>query len=450
MTDRELNQSLGECPHSPTSKVEVTAPFGTVPRNGVSSPSNDVHTADRYRPAVASDELVYPDPVRLRCPKCGSLLDIPQTRDASGRSRWVDYCVIDCCTPWCVVGGIPLFSYRPRLVRLIRAGKNRQALLLALRPQWHSSSGLAAKFRVQKILKELDGQISDLRHRILLARKPTFKTWIDDCFRADHQDVRDYYFYKFTTPKHLIALATASTLPPGRILDVGCGTGQITRALAARGPVVGIDREFRLLFLARSYIAPEADFVCCDAEQPLPFAEESFRSTISSNAFHFIRTQEALLHNLRRVTSGPIALTSLRHSDFRNQVPNHARSINGYRELATKAGMRARIVSDQAILARYLQGVGPDFTADHGADPSTPLITAMLDGTEIRYGNLPNWPHAGRAKNPLYVERVGGFEIRWPSAGFKADNPGIECLPERISNDHDRHFALIDKPDNYD
>lgn len=66
-------------------------------------------------------------------------------------------------------------------------------------------------------------------------------------------------------------------LPPtgARVLDLGCGTGvQVTRALAERHRVVGVDRSPRSLALARHEV-PRAWFVLADLAQ-VGFAPASF------------------------------------------------------------------------------------------------------------------------------------------------------------------------------
>ncbi len=69
-----------------------------------------------------------------------------------------------------------------------------------------------------------------------------------------------------------IVLATAASLPPGRALDLACGTGRNAIWLAERGwSVVGIDRVVENL-------PPEIDARVMDLETgaPLPFDDESF------------------------------------------------------------------------------------------------------------------------------------------------------------------------------
>jgi SAM-dependent methyltransferase len=78
-------------------------------------------------------------------------------------------------------------------------------------------------------------------------------------------------------------------LPPGRVLDIGCGTGYLTRLL--RGRVVALDQSSEMLELARARL-PKAEVVRADAP-PLPFPDHSFDLAFSSNVYSHIETAAA-------------------------------------------------------------------------------------------------------------------------------------------------------------
>ncbi len=73
-------------------------------------------------------------------------------------------------------------------------------------------------------------------------------------------------------------------LPPGRILDIACGTGWLTRSL--RGHVVGLDQSEAMLRIARKRV-PAARFVRATVP-PLPFEDDSFDLAIAAHIYcHF-------------------------------------------------------------------------------------------------------------------------------------------------------------------
>jgi SAM-dependent methyltransferase len=77
-------------------------------------------------------------------------------------------------------------------------------------------------------------------------------------------------------------------LAPGRVLDIGCGTGYLTRLL--RGSVVAVDQSQEMLALARQR-APRAKFVRADVP-PLPFADDAFDLAFSSGFYSHLETVE--------------------------------------------------------------------------------------------------------------------------------------------------------------
>ena len=83
-----------------------------------------------------------------------------------------------------------------------------------------------------------------------------------------------------------------------RILDLGCGDGQLTQRIAAAGAsVTGIDASPAMVAAARSRgIAVEEA-----SAESLPFADRSFDAVFSNAALHWVRNQDAMLAEVRRV-----------------------------------------------------------------------------------------------------------------------------------------------------
>src|SRR5688500_11727061 len=79
-----------------------------------------------------------------------------------------------------------------------------------------------------------------------------------------------------------------------RILDVGCGDGKITAAIAARvphGSVVGVDPSGDMIaFASKHFTCANLRFEVADARH-LPFRGE-FDLIVSFNALHWVRDQE--------------------------------------------------------------------------------------------------------------------------------------------------------------
>jgi trans-aconitate 2-methyltransferase len=88
-----------------------------------------------------------------------------------------------------------------------------------------------------------------------------------------------------------------------RVLDVGCGNGKTTAAIAARlpqGSVVGVDASADMIAFAanQALVHPNLQFAVADARQ-LPYQGE-FDLAVSFNALHWIPQQDLALKSIHR------------------------------------------------------------------------------------------------------------------------------------------------------
>jgi demethylmenaquinone methyltransferase/2-methoxy-6-polyprenyl-1,4-benzoquinol methylase len=120
-----------------------------------------------------------------------------------------------------------------------------------------------------------------------------------------------------------------ASLPPGRTLDVACGTGFLTRHL--RGEVVGLDQSERMLTLARER-APGATFVGGDALD-LPFEADSFDRVFTSYFYCHLEEldRERFLAEARRLAPELVVVAS---------VPGAGDPVERYEERVLQDGSR--------------------------------------------------------------------------------------------------------------
>jgi ubiquinone/menaquinone biosynthesis C-methylase UbiE len=120
-----------------------------------------------------------------------------------------------------------------------------------------------------------------------------------------------------------------ASLPPGRTLDVACGTGFLTRHL--RGEVVGLDQSERMLEVAREQ-APKATFVHADALS-LPFGDGEFDRVFTSYFYCHLELDERtrFLAEARRVAPELVVVAS---------VPGSGDPVERYEERVLKDGSR--------------------------------------------------------------------------------------------------------------
>jgi SAM-dependent methyltransferase len=86
--------------------------------------------------------------------------------------------------------------------------------------------------------------------------------------------------------------------PAESILDLGCGDGQLTERLAASGAqLTGVDLSPQMIAAARARGVDARE----GSAESLPFADRSFDAVFSNAALHWVRNQDAMMAEVRRV-----------------------------------------------------------------------------------------------------------------------------------------------------
>ncbi len=298
-------------------------------------------------------------------------------------------------------------------------------------------------------------------------------------------EMANYFKYRFGQPRHLAALTLASLLSKeeGPILDLACGVGHITHYLAAcrhDQPTVGVDRDFFRMYIASKSVAPSADFICCDADGPLPFASNAFHGSICSDAFHYFPNQWGCVRELKRVVNddGPIILARVGNIKC---TPNEGRehSLEGYKNLFEKT--RVVELGEDELRTQYLEQSGPNLVRkDSRKDlESQKWLSFVASNNENLFASQPkreSWPHAiGRLNiNPIYVrqpsnsEDVVIFKFEFPSEWYEFEDaayteyaPPLVEMEASVMEDiaHQRRtekveelirrFVVVGMPENY-
>jgi ubiquinone/menaquinone biosynthesis C-methylase UbiE len=133
------------------------------------------------------------------------------------------------------------------------------------------------------------------------------------CAWIDMQALLDQVLKPFEN----LLVAAVRAAPAGQVLDVGCGTGGTTLAVArlpgAEGRCIGIDISDPMIAAARGRAEREsstAEFICADA-QIHAFEAESFDMIISRFGVMFFNNPIEAFVNLRRAARGNAELRFL-------------------------------------------------------------------------------------------------------------------------------------------
>ena len=207
----------------------------------------------------------------------------------------------------------------------IDRGDGRAALALLLRDQddWA---------RIPPPSMEEAGRIADAIGRMTLREAMA---------ALNFGPVAHYFAHRWSAPTFLSALGLLETrwTDPPLVLEIACGIGQILRDLDRRGTAVaGIDVVFAKLWLAKTFLLPDAPLVCADVTSGIPLELPEGTSILCHDAFYFMPEQERIAHDTiadvnasglwpgKAATSiepvGPFWEAEPEHQDYLEKYPN--------------------------------------------------------------------------------------------------------------------------------
>jgi ubiquinone/menaquinone biosynthesis C-methylase UbiE len=220
----------------------------------------------------------------------------------------------------------------------------------------------------------------------------------------------EYDRHRPTYPDALLdhACEVAALGAGDRVLEIGCGTGQLTRNLLARGlRVWAIEPGDRLIALARQNLADVADVEFVNARlEDAPLPPERFHAVFSASAMHWIdpdlgwhRAAEAL------VPGGTLVLVQY----FGLKEPRSA--------------------DDQRALLSAIAKIVPELAAGW---PSYRELEAILSGVQARRGNVSAvWAW------------LGSYEVERDHAAGLFDDAEIAAVPGLIEHTAEELNALL-------
>ena len=193
-----------------------------------------------------------------------------------------------------------------------------------------------------------------------------------------------------------------------RVLEVGCGSGQLTCALLARGlRVTAVEPGQNLIALARQNLdgAGPVDFVNAQFEDaPLP--REQFQAVFSASAFHWVDPE----------VSWQKAADVL--------VPGGTLALVQYFGLA-----ESRSEDDQEAVLAAMRKVAPDIAANW---PAYSDLDATLAGVEQRRGNVSQaWAW------------LGSYDVGQGYAGGLFGDAQVAVMPKLLEHTPDEVSAVI-------
>lgn len=413
----------------------------------------------------------------LRCPFCSGKFTVTKGDEQSDNC---EYALLSCyCERYPVVAGIPIIrkgvlgakGETTRTVsQFIESGKNQDALLAMTMPPEIASAELAPAWLQQLPQVKGMGRIRSLVGRFAIPRwteraqefliagpqGKTAKDYFDFHFlrSGKQKEQYNYFMNRFGQPRHLVALSLMTLIESPRkpVLDFGCGFGHLTRHLTCRvghQPIIGADRDFIRLYVAKNFLAPDALYVCCDGDASLPFINEFFSVVYASDTLYMVTNKVICSREIKRVTDsdGLIVVAGIRNRLVEYQKFNVAMPYHTYGELFDT--LPHRILANTDVLNRYGNKCGPALTRSSERqtlddDPWFSIVATNRKELLVDRGLFADWPHAeGQLElNPLY-KLVGDhgngigetlYRHTYPSNWYEQEDGGCKKYePDSVS-----------------
>jgi SAM-dependent methyltransferase len=337
---------------------------------------------------------------------------------------------------WPVVDGIPyLRTESEGLVALalehLDAGRLDEALVALLTDQDAWWTGPAT-------------DLSDLRR--LVAERNTLSLR-DAMALLRFGPVADYFAYRWSDPTYLagLALLEAHWAEPKTAFELACGIGHYLREFTRRGVrCVGADVVFAKCWLAKNWVAPDADYLVFDAAATWPIGDARFDLVQCHDAFYFMPRQEFVLDRLRSAVAptGVLAVSHVHNSGYEGGAKGPARAANEWTELFS----HARVYAERTLLAALARVEAP--TPEGWADDSTVEAWSLVEGggaARAVEGGIAVPPADAKLRpNPL----LGPDGPRWPSDRYR-DEYADGCLWTGATGDDVRTRRLVDLPERW-
>ena len=156
---------------------------------------------------------------------------------------------------------------------------------------------------------------------------------------------------------HRAVLEELGKMPVQTVVDVGCGTGRLLRAVYARWPearLIGVDASQGMIDVARQKL-PVAEFHAAPAER-LPLPDETADVVLSTISFHHWEDRVAGVREVTRILRGNgrfiLADVSVPAWMSRLGIGGPIMSAGGFAKAFSAAGLN--VVSQRPAFSRFV------------------------------------------------------------------------------------------------
>jgi len=388
----------------------------------------------------------------LHCPYSGS--KFITSKIVKGADDEIDYGIITSeAGDFPIVDGIlrlRVDEYRSPLVSLIKRDQYKQALLMALEYPSYSRTGAAINF-MDRLANTTGFEIVARGGRAL--KTQLYSAMVTDTFfgtvkRLKSKSWGNWQIYRFSMPAFVPVYPLLHLIRGnGTVLDFGCGVGHAAFLISRKMPassITCVDYQFSLLYLAKRFFVPDANFLSLDGNYLLPFPSSSFSCVVSSDVLHLIDSKVSLSREFQRIVSDDGAVI-MPHLHNKLSPIQFAKSLTPEAYGNLFEGNEKRVIPEDRLVDEYIRNDSLDlekrWTSEelHGAIKGLTIIVSKDLTLFRRYTGL--WERfiecmRNPGINPLY--RISGAPGRWvlqkedPDPRGKLSLKNEACLPETL------------------
>ncbi len=207
------------------------------------------------------------------------------------------------------------------------------------------------------------------------------------------------------------------------VFDFLCGAGHGSYVISRNAkPKIHVcaDMDYTLLFIAKKYFAPEAQFLCIDANDPLPLKDDIFSSIIMLDSTHYVSNRGVVGSECQRTVKddGSLVWLHLHNALSENTSSGFPLSPSQWSNLMGHMG--TTILPEDRVINQYMEEKKLDLKANYSESEINSSGALCIVGTKdegiIRaYDNIeyPSLESVGTAMiNPIYEFNSQGSGIR--------------------------------------
>lgn len=226
--------------------------------------------------------------------------------------------------------------------------------------------------------------------------------------------VGDYFAHRWSDPTFLagLALLQAHWRSPGTAFELAGGIGHYAREMSRLGVAcVSADIVFAKCWLAKNWVAPEAEYVVFDAKDTWPIADRRFDLVHCQDAFYFLPDQAKIAERLRAAVAkdGVLAIGHLHNADVEGGAFGPAKSAEEWHAVLPEA----QVYDETELRGALLDGRKPipsSFEDDPAVEAWSVVEPAMPPCWAYGKLSMPDEKSKLRS-NPLLM----GERVKWPS-----------------------------------